>query len=62
MSEDKELYSQSQKKKTRSAVLKHAVRSLTEKRNSSPLVTSQKFRRLADYCVQFIMDVGQGDL
>ncbi len=39
------------KQKARRAVLRHAVRSLTEKRASSPLVTSKKFGRLIDYSV-----------
>lgn len=62
MSEEKESYSQPQKKMARATVLRHAVRSLTAKRSSSPLVTIGKFRRLADYCVQYIGQYGRVDL
>src|SRR5262249_45606987 len=44
--------------KARKAVLTHAVRSLTIKRASSPLVTTRKFGLLLDYCLeQFSMYV-----
>lgn len=62
MSEETETYSQPQKKKARSAVLGHAVESLTRGRVSSPLVTLDKFHRLSDYCVQYINQYGRVDL
>lgn len=61
MSEETETYSQPQKKKARSAVLGHAVESLTRGRVSSPLVTLDKFHRLSDYCVQYINQYGRGN-
>jgi hypothetical protein len=54
MSLERETYSQPQKKKARETILRHAVRSLTEERASSPLVPLSMFDCLARYCVDFI--------
>ena len=53
MSVERETYSQPQKKKARETVLLHAVRSLTEERTSSPLVSVSMFDSLSRYCVNF---------
>jgi hypothetical protein len=47
MSMENETYSQPLKKKAREIVLRHAVRSLTEQRATSPLVSIAMFDRLA---------------
>jgi hypothetical protein len=56
MNEERETYSQPQKKKARKTVLHHAVQSLTEERATSPLVSVGMFDRLARYCVDFIRE------
>jgi hypothetical protein len=62
MSVERETYSQPLKKKARETVLRHAVRSLTEDRASSPLVPVNMFDSLARYCVDFIREQVGRDL
>jgi hypothetical protein len=52
MSEENKTYRQPVKRKIRETVLRHGVESLTRKRESSPLVTIDKFDLLTDYCIR----------
>lgn len=52
MSEENNTYRQPVKRKVRETVLRHAVESLTRKRESSPLVTIDRFDLLTDYCIR----------
>ncbi|HJT36137.1 MAG TPA: hypothetical protein VJ783_29210, partial [Pirellulales bacterium] len=51
MDVEKATYSQPLKTKARQVVLGDAVRALTEERESSPLVSLDRFDALARYCV-----------
>ena len=60
MCDPNESYTQPVKQNARSFVLRHAVESLTTKRDSSTLATIEDFDRLLDFCVrQFRQYVGQ---
>lgn len=52
MDEEANSYRQPVKRKVRETVLRHAVETLTGQRESSPLVTIDKFDRLTEYWIR----------
>lgn len=62
MATEFESYKQPAKQHARSAVLEHAIDSLTTNRDSSPLATATDFDSMLDYCLNFIRQCGGPDL